>query len=204
VPADLNTRRRRSHLVICHAGHRQRSQRWKLQPYSVPAYHQFKTRVSNRRWDAPSRTCGGCYELGRPSLARWALRCAPATAEEIEPVMGAKPGSSRCTVRSTINNPSSLAGIFADQAILRLIGNAPPAQPGRFSTCATSPSCAISRSRLLAISAAFGRVSPTQESASPQGPPRHRGRPHLQARHQVISETTARFTPTTRSTPTRW
>jgi prolyl-tRNA synthetase len=45
----------------------------------------------------------------------------PATPEEIEPVMGAKPGSLG-TVKGTIKNPGALAGIFADHAI-RLIGN---------------------------------------------------------------------------------
>ena len=47
--------------------------------------------------------------------------CRPATAEEIEPVMGAKPGSLG-TVKGTIKNPDALAGIFADYAI-RLVGN---------------------------------------------------------------------------------
>jgi prolyl-tRNA synthetase len=45
----------------------------------------------------------------------------PATPEEIEPVMGAKPGSLG-TVKGTIKNPEALAGIYADAAI-RLIGN---------------------------------------------------------------------------------
>src|SRR5690606_7973479 len=45
----------------------------------------------------------------------------PATAEEIEPVMGAKPGSLGA-VKGTIKDAGALAGIFADHAI-RLIGN---------------------------------------------------------------------------------
>jgi prolyl-tRNA synthetase len=45
----------------------------------------------------------------------------PATPEEIEPVMGAKPGSLG-PVKGTIKNPAALAGIFADHAI-RLVGN---------------------------------------------------------------------------------
>src|SRR5258708_9677348 len=45
----------------------------------------------------------------------------PAGIEEIEPVMGAKPGSLGA-VKSTIKNQAALAGIFADHAI-RLIGN---------------------------------------------------------------------------------
>ena len=44
-----------------------------------------------------------------------------ATPEEIEPVMGARPGSLGA-VRGTIKNPGALAGVFADAAI-RLIGN---------------------------------------------------------------------------------
>jgi prolyl-tRNA synthetase len=45
----------------------------------------------------------------------------PATPEEIEPAMGAKPGSLGA-VRGTIRNPGALAGVFADHAV-RLIGN---------------------------------------------------------------------------------
>jgi len=44
-----------------------------------------------------------------------------ATPEEIEPVLGAKPGSLGA-VKGTIKNPEALAGVFADQAI-RLTGN---------------------------------------------------------------------------------
>src|SRR5882762_7808895 len=44
-----------------------------------------------------------------------------ATTEEIEPVLGAKPGSLGA-VKDTIKNPAALAGIFADHAI-RLTGN---------------------------------------------------------------------------------
>jgi prolyl-tRNA synthetase len=45
----------------------------------------------------------------------------PATAEEIEPALGAKPGSLGA-VRGTIRNPAALAGVFAAHAI-RLVGN---------------------------------------------------------------------------------
>jgi prolyl-tRNA synthetase len=45
----------------------------------------------------------------------------PATPEEIEPVMGAKPGSLGA-IKGTIKNAESVAGIFADHAI-RLVGN---------------------------------------------------------------------------------
>src|SRR4029077_6806219 len=45
----------------------------------------------------------------------------PATPEEIEPVMGAKPGSLG-VVNGTIRDSAALAGIYADNAI-RLVGN---------------------------------------------------------------------------------
>ena len=64
----------------------------------------------------------GCDDLEEAKLGALGFQLwRQATAEEIEPVMGAKPGSLG-TVRGTIKNPSALAGIFADQAI-RLIGN---------------------------------------------------------------------------------
>jgi prolyl-tRNA synthetase len=56
-------------------------------------------------------------KLGTLGFTLWR----PATPEEIEPVMGAKPGSLGA-VRGTIKNPAGLAGVYADQAV-RLIGN---------------------------------------------------------------------------------
>ncbi len=47
--------------------------------------------------------------------------CRAATADEIEPVMGARPGSLG-VIRGTIKDRDKLAGIYADHAI-RLVGN---------------------------------------------------------------------------------
>jgi prolyl-tRNA synthetase len=64
----------------------------------------------------------GCDELEEAKLGALGFQLwRQATAEEIEPVMGAKPGSLG-TVRGTIKNPEALAGIFAGHAI-RLVGN---------------------------------------------------------------------------------
>jgi prolyl-tRNA synthetase len=64
----------------------------------------------------------GCDELEEAKLGTLGFTLfRPATPEEIEPSMGAKPGSLGA-VRGTIKNPGALAGVFADQAI-RLIGN---------------------------------------------------------------------------------
>ncbi len=91
-------------------------------PYSVAADKQFKTLVY---W------CDGNYilvilrgndelEEAKLGVLGYSLR-RPATPEEVERVMGAKPGSLGA-VRGTFNNPSLIAGIVADQAV-RLIGN---------------------------------------------------------------------------------
>jgi prolyl-tRNA synthetase len=64
----------------------------------------------------------GCDDLEEAKLGSLGFTLfRPATPEEIEPVMGAKPGSLGA-VKGTIKNPAALAGIFADHAI-RLIGN---------------------------------------------------------------------------------
>ncbi len=91
-------------------------------PYSVPADQQFKTLVYIGDGKPFLVVLRGCDELEEAKLGAlgFALR-RPATPEEIEPVMGAKPGSLG-TVNGTIKNPAALAGIFADHAI-RLIGN---------------------------------------------------------------------------------
>ena len=92
------------------------------QPHGVPADRQFKTlifigdgmpfavilRGSDEREEAKLGSLG--FTLTRP-----------ATAEEIEPGMGARPGSLGA-VRGTIRNPAGLAGVFADHAV-RLVGN---------------------------------------------------------------------------------
>ncbi|HVU32127.1 MAG TPA: proline--tRNA ligase [Opitutaceae bacterium] len=91
-------------------------------PYSVPASQQFKTLVyigDGRPFLVILRGCDELEEAKLGSLGFSLFR--PATADEIEPVMGAKPGSLGA-VRNTIRNPGALAGIFADLAI-RLTGN---------------------------------------------------------------------------------
>jgi prolyl-tRNA synthetase len=91
-------------------------------PYGVPASAQFKTLVyigDGRPFAVVLRGCDELEEAKLGALGYTLLR--PATPEEIEPVMGAKPGSLG-TVKGTIRNPGALAGIYADHAI-RLIGN---------------------------------------------------------------------------------
>lgn len=91
-------------------------------PYSVPADKQFKTLVfvgDGKPFVVIVRGCDDVEEakLGALGFQLWR----PATPEEIEPVLGAKPGSLGA-VKGTIKNPSALAGVFADHAI-RLVGN---------------------------------------------------------------------------------
>ena len=91
-------------------------------PYSVPADQQFKTLVymgDGKPFLVILRGCDDLEEAKLGSLGFTLFRAA--TAEEIEPVLGAKPGSLGA-VKGTIKNPGALAGIFADHAI-RLIGN---------------------------------------------------------------------------------
>lgn len=91
-------------------------------PYSVPADKQFKTLVylgDGRPFLVILRGSDELEEAKLGSLGFTVFR--PATPEEIEPVMGAKPGSLGA-VKGTIKNLEGLAGIFADHAI-RLIGN---------------------------------------------------------------------------------
>jgi prolyl-tRNA synthetase len=91
-------------------------------PYGVPADRQFKTLVyigDGRPFAVVLRGCDDLEEAKLGSLGFTLLR--PATPEEIEPIMGAKPGSLG-VVRGTIRNLPALAGIYADHAI-RLVGN---------------------------------------------------------------------------------
>jgi prolyl-tRNA synthetase len=91
-------------------------------PYSVPADRQFKTLVYVGDGKPFLVILRGCDELEEAKLGTLGFTLfRPATPEEIEPSMGAKPGSLGA-VRGTIKNPGALAGVFADQAI-RLIGN---------------------------------------------------------------------------------
>ena len=91
-------------------------------PYSVAADKQFKTLVymgDGKPFLVVLRGCDDLQEAKLGALGFGVVR--PATPEEIEPVMGANPGSLG-TVKGTIKNPGALAGIFADNAI-RLVGN---------------------------------------------------------------------------------
>jgi prolyl-tRNA synthetase len=91
-------------------------------PYSVAADKQFKTLVyvgDGKPFLVILRGCDDLEEAKLGALGFTLFR--PATPEEIEPVMGAKPGSLGA-VKGTIKAPAELAGIFADHAI-RLIGN---------------------------------------------------------------------------------
>jgi prolyl-tRNA synthetase len=91
-------------------------------PYSVPAEQQFKTLVFMGDGKPFAVVLRGGDELEEAKLGPLGFTLfRPATPEEIEPVMGAKPGSLG-VVKGTIKNPTALAGIFADHAI-RLIGN---------------------------------------------------------------------------------
>lgn len=91
-------------------------------PHSVPADQQFKTLVyigDGKPFAVVLRGCDELEEAKLGSLGFQVLR--PATADEIVPVVGAKPGSLG-VVRGTIKQPDALTGVFADHAV-RLVGN---------------------------------------------------------------------------------
>jgi prolyl-tRNA synthetase len=91
-------------------------------PYSVSADQQFKTLVYVGDGKPFLIILRGSDELEEAKIGALGFTVfRPAAPEEIEPALGAKPGSLGA-VRSTIKTPSALAGIFADHAI-RLIGN---------------------------------------------------------------------------------
>ncbi|HZZ58117.1 MAG TPA: proline--tRNA ligase [Opitutaceae bacterium] len=91
-------------------------------PHSVPADRQLKTLVYVGDGKPFLIILRGCDELEEAKLGSLGFGVwRPATPEEIEPVMGAKPGSLGA-VRGSMRNPGALAGIFADHAI-RLVGN---------------------------------------------------------------------------------
>jgi prolyl-tRNA synthetase len=91
-------------------------------PYSVPADRQFKTLVYVGDGKPFAVILRGIDELEEAKIGSLGFTLTrPATPEEIEPVMGAKPGSLGA-VKGTIRNPAALAGIYADHAI-RLVGN---------------------------------------------------------------------------------
>lgn len=91
-------------------------------PYSVAADQQFKTLVYIGDGKPFVVILRGCDELEEAKLGALGFDLVrPATPEEIEPVLGAKPGSLGA-VKGTIKDAGALAGIFADHAI-RLVGN---------------------------------------------------------------------------------
>ncbi|MDR1010211.1 MAG: proline--tRNA ligase [Opitutaceae bacterium] len=91
-------------------------------PYGVAAGEQFKTLVYVGDGKPFVVILRGCDELEEAKLGSLGFSLfRPATPEEIEPLLGAKPGSLGA-VRGTIKNPGGLAGVFADRAI-KLIGN---------------------------------------------------------------------------------
>ncbi|MFZ5494867.1 MAG: proline--tRNA ligase [Verrucomicrobiota bacterium] len=91
-------------------------------PHNVAADKQFKTLVYVGDGKPFLVVLRGCDDLEEAKLGVLGFQLwRPATPEEIEPIMGAKPGSLG-TVKGTIKNPGALAGIFADHAV-RLVGN---------------------------------------------------------------------------------
>lgn len=91
-------------------------------PYAVGADRQFKTLVFMGDGKPFLVILRGCDELEEAKLGALGFTLfRAATADEIEPVMGAKPGSLGA-INGTIKNFGALAGIYADHAI-RLIGN---------------------------------------------------------------------------------
>ncbi|HEY5228131.1 MAG TPA: proline--tRNA ligase [Opitutaceae bacterium] len=91
-------------------------------PYGVAADKQFKTLVFIGDGKPFLVILRGSDELEEAKLGSLGFSLTrPATPEEIEPVMGAKPGSLGA-VRGSIKDAPALAGVFADQAI-RLVGN---------------------------------------------------------------------------------
>ncbi len=92
------------------------------EPFGVPAERQFKTLVyvgDEKLFLVLLRGCDDLEEAKLGALGFSVVR--PATPAEIEPVLGAKPGSLGA-VKGTIKDPGKLAGIYADQAI-KLVGN---------------------------------------------------------------------------------
>jgi prolyl-tRNA synthetase len=91
-------------------------------PYGVPADRQFKTLIYIGDGRPFAVVLRGCDELEEAKLGSLGFnRIRPATPEEIEPIMGAKPGSLG-VVRGTIRDLPALSGIHADHAI-RLVGS---------------------------------------------------------------------------------
>jgi len=91
-------------------------------PYAVGADRQFKTLVFMGDGKPFLVILRGCDELEEAKLGSLGFTLfRAATVDEIEPVLGAKPGSLGA-INGTIKDFGALAGIYADHAI-RLIGN---------------------------------------------------------------------------------
>lgn len=92
------------------------------EPYNIAADQQFKTLLyvgDDKLFAVVIRGCDDLQEAKLGSLGYGLIR--PATPDEIESAMGAKPGSLG-VVKGTIQQRDQLDGVFADNAI-RLIGN---------------------------------------------------------------------------------
>jgi prolyl-tRNA synthetase len=91
-------------------------------PYSIPADAQFKTLVYIGDGKPFLVILRGNDELEEAKLGSLGFNVVrPAVVDEIEPVLGAKPGSLGA-IKGRLKTPQALAGVFADHAI-RLIGN---------------------------------------------------------------------------------
>ena len=92
------------------------------EPYGIPAEEQFKTLVYVGDGKPFAVIIRGCDELEEAKLGSLGYELVrPATPAEIEPLMGARPGSLGL-VKGTIAERDKLDGIYADKAI-RLVGN---------------------------------------------------------------------------------
>lgn len=92
------------------------------EPYSVSGDTQFKTLVYMGDGKPFLVVLRGNDELEEAKLGALGFTLfRPATADEIAPVLGARPGSLGA-VRGTIKDSAALAGVFADHAV-RLVGN---------------------------------------------------------------------------------
>lgn len=92
------------------------------EPYGVRAEDQFKTLIYIGDGKPFALVLRGCDELEEAKLGALGYELArPATPAEIEPLMGAKPGSLGL-VKGTIPGREKLDGVYADKAT-RLVGN---------------------------------------------------------------------------------
>ena len=91
-------------------------------PFGAPADRQFKSLIMIGDGKPFAVVLRGCDDLEEAKLGTLGFALVrQATPEEIEPVMGAKPGSLGA-VKGTIKDLAALSGIYADHAI-RLVGN---------------------------------------------------------------------------------